>query len=159
MLIHHNLRKKVDLANIISNVDKLYFDKLKNVPSSLRILNSKVDNLDIGKLETIPVHLSKLSNPVKNDVVAKMMQKWYCWFRKKGDKLENLNKKVTSNKTKHLLVENKFKKLWTFDSGLFIDQSYFNNDGSHDGLQNYLIFQPIYKNITTFSGLLDIISG
>ena len=75
MLIHHNLRKKVDLTNIISNVDKLYFDKLKNVPSSLRILNSKVDNLDIGKLETIPVHLSKLSNPVKNDVIAKMMQK------------------------------------------------------------------------------------
>ena len=33
-------------------------------------------------------------------------------------------------------------------------QSYFNNDGS----QNYLIFQPIYKTITTFSGLPDTIS-
>ena len=33
-------------------------------------------------------------------------------------------------------------------------QNYFNNDGA----QLYLIFQPIYKNITTFSGLSNIIS-
>ena len=71
------------------------------------------------------------------------------------DKLKHLNKKVTSNKTKHLLTENEFKKLQTFDSSLFIGQSYFNNDGS----QNYLIFPPIYKAITTFFGLPDTISG
>ena len=50
-----------------------------------------------------------------------------------------LNKKTTSNKTKHVLVENKFKKLQAFDSSLFICQSYFNNNGS----QFYLIFQGI----------------
>ena len=54
--------------------------------------------------------------------------------------IKNLNKKVTSNKTKHLLVENEFKKLETFDSSLFIDQSYFNSDGA----QLYLIFQLLY---------------
>ena len=70
------------------------------------------------------------------------------------DKLKNSNKKVTSNKTKHLLVENEFKKLQTFDSSLFIGQSYFINDGA----QLYLIFQSIYKTITTFSGLPDTIS-
>ena len=59
-----------------------------------------------------------------------------------------------SNKSKQLLVENEFKKLQTFDSSLFIGQSYFNNDGS----QLYLIFQPIYKTITTFSCLPDTIS-
>ena len=32
------------------------------------------------------------------------------------DKLKNLNKKVTSNKAKHLLVENEFKKPQTCDS-------------------------------------------
>ena len=63
------------------------------------------------------------------------------------DKLKNVNKKVTSNKTKHLLVENEFKKLQTFDSSLFIGQSYFNNDGA----QLYLIFQLIYKTIKIFS--------
>ena len=41
------------------------------------------------------------------------------------DKLKKLNKKGTSNKTKHLLVENEFKKLQLFDSSLFIGQSYF----------------------------------
>ena len=69
-------------------------------------------------------------------------------------KLKNLNKKVISNKTKHLLVGNKFKKLQTFGSSLFIGQSYFDNDGA----QLYVIFQPIYKTITTFSGLPNTIS-
>ena len=39
------------------------------------------------------------------------------------DKLKKLNKKVTSNKTKYLLVENEFKKLQKFDSSIFIGQS------------------------------------
>ena len=69
-------------------------------------------------------------------------------------KLESLNKKIDSNKTKHLLVENELKKLKTFDLDLFISQSYFNSDG----VQLFLIFQPILKTITTFSGLPEIIS-
>ena len=40
-------------------------------------------------------------------------------------------------------------KLQIFDSSLFIGQIYFNNDGE----QLYLIFQPIYKTITTFSDM------
>ena len=70
------------------------------------------------------------------------------------DKLKNLNKKVASNKTKHLLVENELKKLQPFDSSLFIGQSHFNNDG----LQLFLIFQPTIKTITILSDSLDEIS-
>ena len=55
------------------------------------------------------------------------------------DKLKNLNKKVTSNKTKNLLVENDLKELQTFESSLFIGRTYFNNDRA----QLFLIFQPI----------------
>ena len=44
------------------------------------------------------------------------------------EKLNNVNKQITSNKTKHVLVENELKRLQTFDSSLFISQSYFNND-------------------------------
>ena len=62
------------------------------------------------------------------------------------DKLKNLNKKVTSNKSKHLLVEHKLKKLQDkieklqiYDSSLFIGQSYFFNDG----VQLYLIFRRL----------------
>ena len=35
------------------------------------------------------------------------------------DKVKNLNKIITSNKTIHVLVENKFKKLQTFGSSPF----------------------------------------
>ena len=43
-------------------------------------------------------------------------------------KLSSLNKKITSNKTKHLLVENELNKLKTFDSSYFIGKSHFNED-------------------------------
>ena len=63
--------KKTDLANLKSDVDKLYIDKLKNIPSALSSFKSKVDKLDIEKLEITPVDSSKLSNEVKHDVVKK----------------------------------------------------------------------------------------
>ena len=53
--------------------------------------------------------------------------------------LNCLNRKITSNKTKHLLVENELNKLKTFDSSYFIGKSHF----EVDGVQNYLVFQPI----------------
>ena len=56
-------------------------------------------------------------------------------------KLSSLNKKITSNKAKHVLVENEFNKLRTFDSGYFIGKSHFEEDGA----QNYLVFQPLNK--------------
>ena len=52
----------------------------------------------------------------------------------------NNNIKVTSNKSNYLLTENKFKKLQTFDLGLFIGQSYFNNHGA----------QSMYKSHSTY---------
>ena len=63
--------KKIDLANLKSNVDKLDIDKLENVRSNLSNLKSKVDKLDVDKLVRIPVDLSKQSDVVKNDVVKK----------------------------------------------------------------------------------------
>ena len=55
-------------------------------------------------------------------------------------KLSSLNKKITKNKTKHLLVENELNKLKTFDSSYFIGKSHF-----EDGMQNYLVFQPLNR--------------
>ena len=56
-------------------------------------------------------------------------------------KLSSLNRKITQNKSKHLLVENELNKLKTFDSSYFIGKSHFEEDGT----QNYLVFQPINK--------------
>ena len=44
------IKKKIDLANLQYNVDKLDIDKLKNVPSNLSNLNIKVDILNVDKL-------------------------------------------------------------------------------------------------------------
>ena len=52
-----------------------------------------------------------------------------------------LTEKITSNKTKHLLIENEVNKLKTFNSSYFIGKSHFEEDGTH----NYLVFQPIVK--------------
>ena len=54
--------KKVDLASLKSNVDKLDIDKLKNVPTNLSNLQIKVDKLGVDKLVPIPVDVSKLSH-------------------------------------------------------------------------------------------------
>ena len=51
--------KKVDFANLKSDVDKLSLDKVKNVPNKVSNLKSKVDGLDVNKLVPVPVDLSK----------------------------------------------------------------------------------------------------
>ena len=98
--------------------------------------------------ENFAARLKQASLVSKNDIAN---------FLNKTDfdkKLLSFYKTINSNKTKHLLVENEFKKLQTFDSSLFIDQSHFNNDGAY----LYLIFQPIHKTIATFCGFPDTIS-
>ena len=56
-------------------------------------------------------------------------------------KLSSLNRKITSNKIKHVLIENGLKKLKTFDSSYFIGKSHF----EEDDVQNYLVFEPLKK--------------
>ena len=60
--------------------------------------------------------------------------------------LWSLNRKITSNKTKHALGENELNKLKTFDSSYFVGKSHFEEDGT----QNYLVFQPIYRYFKVF---------
>ena len=65
-------------------------------------------------------------------------------------KLISLYKKIGSNKTKHLLVENELKKLKTSYSSHFGGKGHFVDN---DGTQSYLVFQPIgryFKRIIGF---------
>ena len=66
-MIYYLLLKKVDLAHLKSNLDKL-----KNVPTNLNNLKSKVDKLDVDKLVPVPVDLSKRSDGVKMMLSKKM---------------------------------------------------------------------------------------
>ena len=68
--------------------------------------------------------------------------------------LSDLNRKITKNKTDPLLVQNELNKLKTFDLSYFIGKNYFENDG----MQNYLVFQPIniLDLILRFSSRMEI---
>ena len=55
--------------------------------------------------------------------------------------LKKVSDRVTSNKSKHLLVETELKKLQKFDSSYFRDKNNFDGDST----QNYLVFHPMYK--------------
>ena len=50
--------------------------------------------------------------------------------------LKKISDIVTSNKTKHLLIENELKKLEKFDAAYFTGKNYFDSDGT----QNLLVF-------------------
>ena len=59
-------------------------------------------------------------------------------------KLQDINKRITSNKTMYLLVENEFQKLQKVDMANFRGRNPFAGD---DGVQNYLVFQPAHKQL------------
>ena len=70
------------------------------------------------------------------------------------DKIKNLNEKITSNKTKHVLVENESEKLQTFDSSLFIFQNCFNNGGA----QIYSKLQLLYYSFKRLGDTEKVVS-
>ena len=57
------------------------------------------------------------------------------------NKLSNLNRKITSNKAKHVLFENELKSWKKIDSSYFIGKNYFEEDST----QNYLVFQLMHR--------------
>ena len=71
-----------------AEVDKLDFNKLIIVPSTLKNLKRKVDDLYIGKLKTVPVDLKKLIDVADNEVVKNTK------FNTLKTKVNNLEKKI-----------------------------------------------------------------
>ena len=65
--------KKIDLANLNSDADKLDIEKLKNGPTNLHNLKNNLDKLGADKSVPVPVDLSKLS-----DVLKMMLLKKNC---------------------------------------------------------------------------------
>ena len=48
------------------------------------------------------------------------------------NKLSDINRKITSNKTRHLLIQNELKKLETFDSIYVRGKSHFEDDDAQN---------------------------
>ena len=64
-------------------------------------------------------------------------------------KLSRFNRKITPNKSKHLLVQNELKKLKIFDLSYFIGKSHFKEDGT----ENYLVFQSMHRYFKMIAGV------
>ena len=64
-------------------------------------------------------------------------------------KLSSVNRKITANKSKYLLVENELKKLKLFNWDFLIGKIPL----AEDGTQNYLVFQPMHRYFKTIAGV------
>ena len=59
-----------------------------------------------------------------------------------GNKLTRFNKKIISNKTKHLEVQKKLNSLITKDYNFFLSRIFIT---SYDGSRNMFVYEPTFK--------------
>ena len=91
-------------------------------------LKKKLTDHDHDKYITTP----EFNTLVANNFHARLTQANLITKADFDAKLSSLNKEITTNKSKHLIVENELKKLKTFDSSYFIGKSYFEEDGTQN---------------------------
>ena len=129
-------------------------NKIPDIISLVKKINYDTKISDPEKKLTDHNHDKYIITPEFNTMAASVFDARLAQanLRTKRDfdaKLSSLNIKITSNKTKHLLVENELKKLKTFHSSYFISKSHFEEDGT----QNYLVFQPMYRYFKWIAGV------
>ena len=133
-----NLATKTALTTVenkipdVSNLVKKKTDYNTKVTEIENKLNNHNHDKYIGTPE-----FNKLAADVSN---AKSVQANLISKTDFDAKLSSLNRKITQNKTKHLLVENELKKVKTFALSYYKGKNCFEEDDR----QNYLLFQPMY---------------
>ena len=108
--------------------------KLEKILLTINMINKYITTPEFNKLtaKNLAARLAQANLIAKTDFDAK---------------LSSLNGNITSNKTRHLLAKNKFKKFKTFDLSYFRRKSRFEEDGT----QNYLVFQSTLEYFKTVS--------
>ena len=133
------------VENKIPDISSLV--KKSNYDTKISELESKLTDYDYDKYITTP-EFNTLAAGVFN---ARLAQESLITKIDFDAKLSSLNRKFTSNKSKHLLVENELKKLKTFDSSYFIGRSCFEEDGT----QKCLVFQPMDRYFKQMAGVAN----
>ena len=87
-------------------------------------MKSKLNNHNHDKYITTP-EFNTLAADVFN---ARLSRANFVTKTDFDAKLSSFNRKITSNKTKHILVESELKKLKTFNLSYFIGKSHFEED-------------------------------
>ena len=109
-----------------------------NYDTKFSELQKKLTDHNHDKNFTLP-EFSILAASVFNEILAQanLITKTDC-----DTKLSSLKRKITSNKSKHLLVESEINQLKKLSLDYFLGKLLFDRE---DGSQNYLVFQPMYK--------------
>ena len=126
-----------EIANVCNLVKKTDND------TKFNDIEKKITDYNHGKYITT-LQFNKLR---AENFVARLALKNLATITDFDNRPSHLNTKITSNKTKHLIVEKQLKKLETFDSIYFWSESHFIDDGK----QNWLVFQSIQRYFKTVS--------
>ena len=131
------------VENKIPNVSSLV--KKTDYNTKIGQIKKKVGDQNHDKYITAP----KFNNLAAGVFIARLAQADLVTKTDSGTKLRDISKRITSYKTKHLLVENELEKLKTFDL------SYFKGNGNfeEDATQNYIVFQPMYRYFKKVAGV------
>ena len=127
------------------------------IPSVISLVKKKTMTKKVSELEkklTVHNHDKYTTAPKFNTLAAsvfnaRLAQANLITKKDFDAKLSSLNRNITSNKSKHLLVQNELKMLKTFDSSYFICKSHFEEDAT----QNYLVFHPMYRYFKMIDGV------
>ena len=127
------------------------------IPSVNSLVKKTIYDTKISELEkklTDHNHDKYITTPEFNNLAAdifnaRLVQSNLITKADFDAELSSLNRKISSNKSKHLVVESELKKLKTFYSSYFIDKGNFEEDGT----QNYIVFQPMYRYFKIISGV------
>ena len=140
--------KKISSINGLATYSVLtaFENKIPNISRLVKKTDYNAKTSEIEKKLTDHNHDKYITTPEFNKFtaevfVARLAQANLITKTDFYNKLISLNKKINSNKTKHGLANNEFKKLQTFDSIYFRGKCHFEEDGA----QNYLVFQPMHR--------------
>ena len=126
-------------------------NKIPNVSGLVKKTDDNTKISEISKQITDHNHDKYINIPEFNNLAARIFTAKLAQANSvtKIDfdaKLQDISKRITSNKSKHLLVKNELK---TFDLRYFIGKSRFEEYDT----QNHLVFQAIYRYFKKIAGV------
>ena len=133
------------VENKVPNVSGLV--KKTDYNTKLSETEKKITDHNHGKYITTP----GFNNLTTENFKARLKQADLVTKTELDTKLQDTSKRITSNKFKHLLVENELRKLQKFDAGYFGGKNHFEKDG----IQNYLVSQPVNKYFKTINSIAN----
>ena len=99
--------------------------------------NSKVESKILGHVKYITTH--EFNKLTEKNFAGRLKQANVVNKTDFNKKLTSFNKRINSNKTKHVEVQRKLKSVIAKDYNFFLGTIYFS---SNDGFQNTFVYQP-----------------